>query len=70
MLVILITLRYCGVTLNANGWSNPAQNTPIISCELPFELSHVTGITSLSGTTATNPNTGFQITYSKLLRNC
>jgi hypothetical protein len=62
--------KFCGVNLNALGF--PAQNAPIISCECPFELDHITGITALSGNAA-NAGTapaGFQLSYSQLPGSC
>jgi len=63
--------QYCGLFLNALG--TPANNQPIVSCECPFELSHITGTTALSGTSEAATvagNLGFQITYSQIAGNC
>ena len=68
-LFLLGYCRFCGLNLNAGGF--PAQNQPIISCRCPFELSHITGITSITGT-ATNSamQVGFQLSYSQIPGNC
>jgi len=61
--------RFCGINLNAQGF--PAQNQPIISCRCPFELSHITGITSLTGSaTFSSRQVGFSLSYSQLPGNC
>merc|ERR1712050_156662 len=60
--------RFCGFNLNAGGF--PAVNQPIINCKCPFELSHITGITSLTGAN-NNPNQiGYQLSYSQIPGNC
>ena len=62
--------RFCGLNLNALGF--PAVNAPIVSCQCPFELSHITGIEALSGIAANSadPPVGFQLSYSQLAGNC
>jgi len=63
--------KFCGVNLNSLGF--PAVNSPIISCECPFELSHITGITALVGTATAGTAatlTGFQLSYSQIAGNC
>jgi len=62
--------RFCGLNLNALGF--PAANAPIVSCQCPFELSHITGIEALSGIAANSadPPVGFQLSYSQIAGNC
>jgi len=63
--------KFCGVNLNALG--TPAINSPIISCDCPFEVSHITGITALVGTATAGTvatTVGFQLSYSQLAGNC
>jgi len=62
--------RFCGLNLNALGFPNA--NSPIISCECPFELSHITGIEALSGTAANSadPPVGFSLSYSQIAGSC
>jgi len=62
--------RFCGLNLNALGFPNT--NQPIISCECPFELSHITGIEALSGTAANSadPPVGFSLSYSQIAGGC
>ena len=62
--------RFCGDNLNALGFPNT--NQPIISCECPFELSHITGITALSGVGANSADSpvGFQLSYSQIAGSC
>jgi len=63
--------KFCGINLNSLGFPNV--NSPIISCDCPFELSHITGITALVGTAAAGTAatlTGFQLSYSQIAGNC
>ena len=68
--------RFCGLNLNALGF--PAVNSPIISCECPFELDHITGIEALNGvafsslSAAATPIVpqGFQLSYSQIAGSC
>jgi len=62
--------RFCGLNLNALGFPNA--NAPIVSCQCPFELSHITGIEALSGIAANSadPPVGFQLSYSQIAGNC
>ena len=63
--------RFCGVNLNSLGF--PAVNSPIVSCDCPFELDHITGITALVGTATAGTlatTVGFQISYSQIAGNC
>merc|ERR1712106_550440 len=63
--------KFCGINLNSLGF--PAVNSPIISCDCPFELSHITGITALVGTATGGTAatlTGFQLSYSQIAGNC
>jgi len=62
--------RFCGLNLNAVGFPN--QNAPIISCECPFEISHITGIEALTGIAgnSADPPVGFQLSYSQLAGSC
>lgn len=68
--------RFCGLNLNALGF--PAVNSPIISCECPFELDHITGIEALNGvalsslSAANTPSVpvGFQLSYSQIAGSC
>ena len=61
--------RFCGSTLNSLGF--PANNQPIISCDCPFELSHITGITALTATNSLSPTgIGFQLSYRQIPGNC
>ena len=68
-LFIVRYCRFCGINLNADGF--PAVNQPIISCRCPFELSHITGITSLTGSASfSTRQVGFSLSYSQLPGNC
>jgi len=60
--------RFCGVNLNADGF--PATNQPIVSCTLPFEVSHVTNIASVGGPAGIIAEDGFSLTYSQVAGNC
>jgi len=62
--------RFCGLNLNALGF--PAANAPIISCECPFELDHITGIEALSGIAANAAAVpvGFSLSYSQIAGSC
>jgi len=64
--------RFCGLFLNSLGFPNV--NAPIISCECPFEIDHVTGITALLGTVAAGVSNGapegFNLAFSQLAGNC
>jgi len=60
--------RFCGVTLHPEGF--PATNEPLVTCDQPFELSHVTNIEAVGTPTGTVPEDGFQITYKQLAGNC
>ena len=63
------SFRFCGVNLNSAG--TPARNAPIITCDLPFELSHITGITEVGVTgAAVEVEDGFALTYTQLQGNC
>lgn len=60
--------RFCGVNLHPAGY--PAINTPVVSCQQPFELSHVTNIESVGTPPAAVTEDGFQLTYNQLAGNC
>jgi len=60
--------RFCGVNLNSVGFPNT--NVPIITCDLPFEVSHVTGTTSVGSGGGDAKQTGFSINYSQVAGNC
>jgi len=61
--------RFCGLNLNSEGF--PAVNAPIRSCDCPFELSHITGITSIAGTlVASLLEDGFSLSYSQIAGSC
>jgi len=61
--------RFCGLFLNPLGYI--ANNAPIISCDSPFEVSHVTHTTALSGTPGVSPTgVGFQLSYRQIPGNC
>ena len=66
------SIRFCGLFLNSLGFPNV--NAPIISCECPFEIDHVTGITALLGTVAAGVSNGapegFNLAFSQLAGNC
>jgi len=63
--------RFCGVVLNVGGFAPAAINTPVISCTLPFTISHATGVTATQGAgAATTAPEGFQLTYSQLAAGC
>ena len=61
-------LRFCGANFNPLGYI--ANNAPVISCECPFELDHVTGITALNGNGVVSAGVGFQLAYIQLPGNC
>ena len=48
----------------------PASNQPLVSCDQPFELSHVTNIESVGSPPAAVTEDGFQITFTQLAGNC
>jgi len=58
--------RFCGVNLHYDGF--PAVNVPIVSCDLPFELAHVTNIKNVDPAPSTTA--GFSISYQQLAGNC
>lgn len=60
--------RFCGVNLNSVGF--PAVNVPIVTCDLPFEVSHVTGVESVGGPTTAATEDGFSINYAQIAGNC
>ena len=60
--------RFCGVNLHPEGF--PASNQPLVSCNQPFELSHVTNIESVGSPPAAVTEDGFQVTYTQLAGNC
>ena len=60
--------RFCGVNLHPEGF--PASNQPLVSCDQPFELSHVTNIESVGSPPAAVTEDGFQITFTQLAGNC
>jgi len=62
--------KFCGVNLNSEGTINV--NSPIITCDLPFELSHITGIVNVGDGTnaALEAEDGFSLTYTQLQGNC
>merc|ERR1719495_2878854 len=62
--------KFCGVNLNSEG--TIAVNSPIITCDLPFELSHITGIVNVGDGTnaALEAEDGFSLTYTQLQGNC
>jgi len=60
--------RFCGVNLNPVGF--PATNLPIKTCQCPFEIHHVTGITALGGTGAAATEDGFSIKYRQIPGGC
>jgi len=60
--------RFCGVNLNPVGF--PTSNLPLKSCECPFELTHVTGVTALGGTGAASTEDGFSIKYRQIPGGC
>jgi len=60
--------RYCGNQLSPFNAGTPI---PVISCEIPFTLSHQTGGTALGGTAADNSySSHFVLTYSQLPGTC
>merc|ERR1711892_1175780 len=59
---------FCGANFNPLGYI--ANNAPVISCECPFELDHVTGITALNGNGVASAGVGFQLAYIQLPGNC
>merc|ERR1719179_29697 len=50
--------RFCGSKLTPQGWVTAATqpHTPVISCEKPFRLMHVTGVHATSGVGANAAN--------------
>jgi len=60
--------RFCGVNLHPEGF--PASNVPIVSCDQPFQLSHVTNIESVGTPPAAVTEDGFQLTYKQIAGNC
>jgi len=60
--------RFCGVNLHPEG--TPTANVPIVSCDQPFQLSHVTNIEAVGTPGAAVTEDGFQITYKQLAGNC
>jgi len=60
--------RFCGANLNPLGYI--ANNAPVLSCQCPFELDHVTAITALNGNAIASAGAGFQITYSQIPGHC
>jgi len=60
--------KFCGVNLNSEGTINV--NSPIITCDLPFELSHMTGIKRVGAMGADEVEDGFSLTYTQLQGNC
>ena len=62
------SFRFCGINLNSAG--TPASNAPIITCDLPFELSHITGITDVGTTNVVEVEDGFSLSYTQLQGNC
>lgn len=60
--------RFCGKNLNPVGF--PANNLPVRTCECPFEISYVTGITAKAGTSTTSTEDGFSIKYRQIPGGC
>ena len=60
--------RFCGVNLNPEGF--PATNQPVVSCDQPFEVSHVTNIESVGAPAGVVTEDGFQVTFTQLAGNC
>merc|ERR1719154_722945 len=61
--------RFCGLFLTSEGF--PEVNQPIRSCDCPFELSHITGITSIAGAAIVSAiEDGYSLSYSQIPGSC